>query len=113
MLRIEFERLLCPAFLKEAEEAVDDDHAEDDRGVQPQVHHQLDEARGEQHKDKHIVELLQETHERTTLARRRQHVRPIFRLAAGGFGIVEPRRRAGLEPLDGFIRGQRVPGRLL
>ncbi len=106
------ERLLRPAFLKEAEQSVDDDHAEDDRGVQPQVHHQLDEAGGEQHIDKHIVELLQETHERTALARRRQHVEAVFRLAARGFGIVEPRRHAALEPLDRLVSGQRVPGRL-
>jgi hypothetical protein len=106
------ERLFRLAFLKEAEQSVDDDHAEDDRGVQPQVHHYLDEAGGEQHIDKHIVELVQEAHERTLLARGRQHVRPVFRLAAGGFGIVEPRGHVGLELLDGFICAQRVPGRL-
>ena len=106
------ERLLRPAFLKEAEQSVDDDDAEDDRGVEPQVHHQLDEAGGEQHIDKHIVELLQEAHERTALARGRQHVEAVFRLAARGFGLVEARGHAGLEPLDGLIGGQRVPGRL-
>ena len=106
------ERLLRPAFLKEAEQSVDDDHAEDDRRVEPQVHHQLDEAGGEQDVDEDVVELLQETHERTALARGRQHVEAIFRLAARGFGIVEARGHAGLEPLDRFIRGQSVPGRL-
>ena len=72
MLRIEFERLLRPAFLKEAEQSVDDDHGEDDRRVEPQAHHQLDEAGGEQDIDEDIVELLQETHERPALARGRQ-----------------------------------------
>ncbi len=106
------ERLLRPALLKEAEQSVDDDDAEDDRGVEPQVHHQLDEAGGEQHVDKHVVELLQETHERPALARGRQHVEAVFRLAARGFGVVEARGHAGLEPLDRLVRGQRVPGRL-
>ena len=33
MLRIEFERLLGPAFLNEAEQAVEDDNRENDDGV--------------------------------------------------------------------------------
>ena len=106
------ERLLRPALLKKAEQSVDDDDAEDDRGVEPQVHHQLDEAGGEQDIDKDIVELLQEAHERTALARSRQHVEAVFRLAARGFGLVEARGHTGLEPLDRLVGGQRVPGRL-
>ena len=67
MLRIEFERLLRPAFLKEAEQSIDDDDGEDDRGVEPQAHHQLDEAGGEQDIDEDIVELREEAHERPAL----------------------------------------------
>ena len=58
------ERLLRPAFLNEAEQSVDDDHSEDDRRVEHEAHHQLDEAGGDENVDENIVELLQEAHER-------------------------------------------------
>ena len=88
------ERLLRLAFLDEAKQAVDDNDAEDDRGVEPQAHHQLDEAGGEQDVDEDIVELQQEAHQRAPLARGRQAVGAVLCLAAGGFGVVEARRHA-------------------
>ena len=41
-----------------------------------------------------------------------KHVEAIFRLAARGFGFVEARGHAGLEPLDRLLGGEGVPGRL-
>ena len=110
MLRIEVEGLLRPAFLDEAEQSVDDDDAEDDRGVEPQAHHQLDEAGGDEDIDEDVLELHEEAHERAALARGRQQVEAVLGLAAGGFGVVEARLHAAVEPFDGLFRSEGMPG---
>ena len=104
------ERLLRPAFLNESEQAIDDHHRENDRRVQPQAHHQLDEPGGDEDIDEDIVELLHEAHERPALARGRQQVEAIFRLAPRGFSLVEASLHAALEPLDRLVRREGVPG---
>ena len=57
MLRIEFQRLLRPSLLDEAEQPVQHDDAENDRCVDPQAEHQFGEARTEQHINQDIIEL--------------------------------------------------------
>ena len=77
MLRIEFERLLGAALLQEPEKRIENHDREDDRGVQPQAQHQLDEAGGEQDIDEDVVELGEEPHQRPLLLALRQAVRPV------------------------------------
>ena len=89
MLRIEFERLLRAAFLEEAKQRVQDDDREDDRGVEPQAQHQLDEARGEQDVDEDVVELGEEPLERPLLLALRQAVRTVGLQTFRGFGGVQ------------------------
>ena len=103
------EGLLRPAFLDEAEQSVDDDDTEDDRGVEPQTHHQLDETGGDEDIDEDVLELHEEAHERAALARGRQQVEAILSLAAGGFDGVEARRHVALEPLDDLFRSEGMP----
>ena len=105
------QRLLRPAFLDEPEQPVDDDDAEDDRGVDPQAQHQLGEAGGEQDVDQDIVELGKEPQERAPLLALRQAVWPVFFEAGRGFGWVEAFSAVGGEPLDRLLGVYRVPGR--
>ncbi len=79
MLRIEFERLLRFSLLEKAEQCIENDHGQNDRGVEPQPDHQLDEARAKQNIDQDVIELLQEPHERPLLATLRQPVVAILR----------------------------------
>ena len=111
MLRIEFERFFRAALLNEAEQRVENDDSEDDRGVQPEAQHQLDEAGRQQDIDEDVVELGEEPHQRSLLLAQRQAVRPIG---------PEPRRRLrGVKAVLGidsqtlldFLRRHRVPGR--
>src|SRR5215467_9021609 len=81
--------LLRPALLNEPEQRVDEDHAQDDGRVEPQVRHEFDEAGGEQNIDQDVVELQQETQERPPPGRFRQPVGTVFRQALGDFSGVE------------------------
>ena len=111
MLRIEFERLLRPALLHEAESRIEDDDGEDDRSVEPQAQHQLDEAGREKDINEDVIELGEEPHQRSLLLALGQAVRPVG---------LEPRRSLrGVEaapgidakpPLD-LLGGHGVPRR--
>ena len=83
------ERLLRPALLHEAEQRIEDDDGEDDRGVEPQAQHQLDEAGGEQDIDEDVVELGEEPQQRPLLLALRQAVRPVGLQPRRGLGGVE------------------------
>ena len=61
------ERLLGLAFLDEADDGVDDDHAEDHAGVDPVTEYGGDGRCGEQYIDQHIVEVLEEALEHAFL----------------------------------------------
>ena len=98
-MRIEFERLLRPALLQEAEQRIEDDDREDDRGVQPQAQHQLDEAGGEQDVDEDVVELGEEPRQRSLLLALGQAVRPVGLQPLCGFCDVETPVRIDAEPL--------------
>ena len=111
MLRIEFECLLRPALLHKAESRIEDDDGEDDRSVEPQAQHQLDEAGREKDINEDVIELGEEPHQRSLLLALGQAVRPVG---------LEPRRSLrGVEaapgidakpPLD-LLGGHGVPRR--
>ena len=69
------ERSLRLALLQEADERVDDDDADDDRGVDPMLHRRRDRRRGQQHVDQDVVELQQQPHQRPAPLRRPKQVR--------------------------------------
>ena len=105
------QRLLGLALLDEAEQRVEDDDAEDDRRVEPQVQHQLGEAGAEQDVDQDVVELRQEPHERSALLAFRQPVGPVLLQAARRLARVEAFLGVGREPLHHLVHGHGVPGR--
>src|SRR5262249_15799438 len=80
--------LLGLALLNEAEQRVEDDHAKDDRRIDPQVEHQLDEAGTEEDIDEDIVELRQEPHERPPFLALRQAVGAVLLQPARGFARI-------------------------
>ena len=85
------ERLLGLAFLNEAEQRIENDNAQNDRRVEPQADHHLDEPGSEQDINQNVVELVQELHERRLLLALRQTVRTVFRQA-----LLRLRPRRGL-----------------
>ena len=93
------QRLLGPALLDEPEQRVENDDGEDDRRVDPQAQHQLDEAGAEKDVDEDVVELGEEPHQRAPLLALRQAVRPIFLQPRRGLGGVEAFFPVGAEPL--------------
>ena len=110
MLRIELQRLLGLAFLNEAEQRVEDDHAEDDRRIDPQVEHQLGEAGAKQDVDENVVELRQEPHERSPLLAFRQPVGAILLQAVRRFGRIQTFPGVGRETLRHLVHGHSMPG---
>jgi hypothetical protein len=97
------------AFLEEAEQGVEDDHGEDDRGVDPEAQHQLGEGRAEQDIDEDVVELGQEPPDGAA---------PLAGGQAIGSVLVQPRRRfarsqalqaVGGEPLHDVVGRHRMP----
>ena len=78
------ERLLGLALLDEADDGVDDHHAEDDAGVDPVAEGRRDRGGAEQHVDEHVVEVLEEALEQSFPGRLRQAVGADFGEAACG-----------------------------
>ena len=109
-MRIEFERLFRAAFLQEAEKRIENHDRENDRGVQPEAQHQLDEAGGEQDVDKDVAELGEEPHQRPLLLGLRQAVRPVSPQPFGGFRAVQTSARIDPELLLNLFRRDGVPG---
>ena len=103
------QRLLGLALLNEAEQRVEDDHAEDDRRIDPQVEHQLGEAGTEQDVDQDVVELRQEPHERSPLLAFRQPVWSVLLQAARRFGRIEAFPGVGGETLHRRIDSHGMP----
>jgi hypothetical protein len=91
------ERLLGAPLLQEAQQRVQDDDREDDRGVQPQAQHQLDEAGREQDIDEEVIELGEEARQRPLLLALRQPVRPMLGEPPGCIRCVEALRRNDIE----------------
>ena len=110
MLRIELQRLLGLAFLDEAEQRVEDDDAEDDRRVEPQVEHQLGEAGAKQDVDQDVVELRQEPHERSPLLAFRQPVWPVLLQAVRRLGRIQTPPGVGGETFRHLVHGHTMPG---
>ena len=104
------QRLLRSPLLDEPEQPVDDDDAQNDRGVDPQAQHHLGEARAKQHVDQDVVELGDEPHERPALPAFRQAVGPVLLQAGGGFAGIQAVLGAGGEPPQHLIDGDGVPG---
>ncbi len=104
------ERLLGAAFLNEAEQTVEDDHRENDAGVDPEAQHQLGEAGGEQHIDQNVVELAEEPDERSLFLAFGQTVRRRMSEADARLRPASrPCLRAGPETPDGVVGGHGVP----
>ena len=72
------QRFLRFTFLDEAEQSIDDDHAQDHRCVEPFPKEDLSHRGGQKHIDEHVVDLHEEPHERAALARGRQPVGSVF-----------------------------------
>jgi hypothetical protein len=104
------EGLLCLALLEETEQPVDDHATQDDRRIEPESDHQLDEAGAEQDVDQDVVELQQEPHDGALLLAFRQTVGSVFRQPLRRLGPIEACRRIGAKSLDHFIRRHSVPG---
>ena len=108
---MEFERLFGLSFLQKAERGVDDHHAGDDRGVEPQSQHELDEAGGEQNIDEDVVELLQEAHQWPALRALGKAIGAVLGEASRRFSGGEALRGIALETTERLVGLQRVPMR--
>ena len=103
------QRLFRFTFLYEAEQRIEQDYAENNCGIEPEPHHQLDEPRGDQNIDQDIVQLHEKPHERPSLAPFRQLISPVSFEAAGHLVRVEPGLRVAVELPDYLIGGNRMP----
>ena len=83
--------------------------AKDDRRVDPQTQHQLDEAGAKKNVDEDIVELGEEPHEWAAFFALWQPVRPIFLEPGSGLCCIEAFFPVRGEPLYRLIHGHRVP----
>jgi len=102
--------LLGLALLNEAKQRVEDDHAEYDRRIDPQVEHQLDEAGAEEDIDEDIVELRQEPHERPPLLALRQAVGAVLLQPARGLARIQAFLDIGREPPHHLVHRHGMPG---
>ncbi|MGF6810990.1 hypothetical protein OKW30_006182 [Paraburkholderia sp. Clong3] len=75
--------------------------AQNDRAIEPQAQHELDETGREQHVDQNVVELHQEAYDRPPLLALREAVRPIGGQPPGRFRCIEALRGIDVElPFD-------------
>ena len=88
------ERLLGLALLDEADDGVDDHHAEDDAGVDPVAEGGGDRRGAEQHVDEHVVEVLEEALQQPVPGRLGQAVGADLGEAARGLVRGQARRAA-------------------
>ena len=93
------QRLLRFALLEESEQGVDQDHPEDDPGVDPEPEHQFGEARAQQDIDQDVVELGEEAHERPAPLAGRKPVGSMLGEAPGSLRGIESRGRIGRQPV--------------
>ncbi len=111
MFRIEFQGLLGFSFLEKAEQCIENNHRQNDRRVEPQADHQLDEARAKQNIDEDVIELLQEPHERPLLAALRQPVMAILLEPLLNIGRRQAGLNVGVETAHDLIRCNSMPRR--
>ena len=107
------QRLFRFALLYESEQRIEQHYTENDCGVEPESHHELDESRGQQNVDQDVVQLHEEPHERSSLAPHRQLVAPESFQAAGHLVCVKPRLHVAVELSDYLLGGNRMPCRAL
>jgi hypothetical protein len=103
------QRLLRLALLDEAEHAVENDHAEDDRGIDPQAQHQLGETGAQQDVDEDIVELGEEPHDGSSPLAFRQSVGSVLAEPGRGLAGVQPSVPVGAEPFNDLASRHRMP----
>ena len=72
------QRLLRLALLQKPEQPVDQHHAEDHAGVEKFTEENLANPRRDQHVDQHVVQLHEESHQRSAFRRSRQPVLSVF-----------------------------------
>ena len=102
--------LLGFPFLNEAEQRVKEHYPQNDRRVEPQADHQLDEAGAQQHIDQDIVQLQEEPHEWSLLASFRQLVAAVLLEAARDLGGIQARLDVAVEPPQHLLGGHGMPG---
>ena len=94
------QRFLRFTFLDEAEQSIDDDHAQDHRCVEPFPKEDLSHRGGQKHIDEHVVDLHEEPHERAALARGRQPVGSVFLQPLGDLVGLQSRLLIRSQPFD-------------
>ena len=100
------------AFLQVADDRVHDDHAENDRGVDPFAKNRSGDSGADQYQHQGFLELPQETAQRAAPGLFAQAVRAVAQQACRGFFFSETLTRIHAVPGQGFIRSKAVPGRV-
>ena len=98
-----------PGLLQVADERVEEDDAEDHRGVDPLLEEEGDDRRDQQDEDERIGELHQEATQGAGALGRRQRVGAELGAAVLDREEVEALRAVRLEEVEDFVVGKRVP----
>ena len=97
--------------MDETEQCVENNHTEDDPGIDPQVQHQLGEAGAEKDVNQDVVKQSEKPHERSPLLALREAIWAMLLEPSGGFSSIEPLLAVGSEPFNNFAGRYRMPRR--
>ena len=99
----------CLALLHEADDGIEQDHAENHAGIHPGAQHEFDHDRGQQDIDQRLVKLQQETQQWPLALALRQNVGAEVLLSLLDLETVQTFLRIGVEQVQHLVPRQVVP----